>query len=210
MHLVDALDRFKTVFGKDVAELQQGPVAAAIRHGLEEADDTMQESHQLLLSNALPGAQVLGGALEELRAIRKSTEEQAILRFNASYKTLQYAMKRAREVGDALTEPRLFDLRRARKVSAELAPVLEAEPDLPDTVPTRLTQLADALAKETFFKQLPEIDQHAKAIETEHAKRHAQALAERTTAYQNALDTLRSTPGWDVLDDTAHQRQIAD
>jgi hypothetical protein len=58
----------------------------------------------------------------------------------------------------------------------------------------RATTLDDLLARETFFKELPAIEQHATAMEREYARRFDEAPDARVTAYSKAHDELLKTP----------------
>jgi hypothetical protein len=60
--------------------------------------------------------------------------------------------------------------------------------------------LADLLARETFFRELPAIDQHTRAIESAHGALHDQVARERAETYSTALDKLRAIAGFEQLD----------
>lgn len=198
-NIVDAADHFKEVFGKEVSELEQGVVAHALREEIHRFDQGLQETFTTLVQHRLPGAELLRTALDQMRAIRAGKEEQAILSFNGSYKELKEAIKRGAELSQELNEPRLLDLTRARKAIDQLWPCLQEEPDLGDAVAEHAEQLRDCLGKETFFRQLAEIDQHTRALELENQRLHQEAASQRAEAYAAALNQLRSTPGWEAL-----------
>ena len=90
---------------------------------------------------------------------------------------VEEAIRRAAELDQALTEPRLEEIRRARRVLRDAWPFLDREPDVTDDLREKAASLEDILKKETFFKELQVIDQHAAALEAAFAKRHAAALA---------------------------------
>jgi hypothetical protein len=198
-NIVDAADHFKEVFGKEVSELEQGVVAHALREEIHRFDQGLQETFTTLVQHSLPGGEVLRTALDQMRAIRAGKEEQAILSFNASYKELKEAIKRGAELSQELNETRLVDLARARKAIDQLWPCLQEEPELADEVADHAEQLRDCLEKETFFRQLAGIDQHARALELEYQRLHAEASSQRAEAYGAALNQLRRTPGWEAL-----------
>jgi hypothetical protein len=52
------------------------------------------------------------------------------------------------------------------------------------------------MGKESFYRELAAIDQHAKALENAFQARLQQALDARFQAYQVALEQLHGTPGW--------------
>jgi hypothetical protein len=56
------------------------------------------------------------------------------------------------------------------------------------------------MARGTFFRELPAIDEHTRVLEKIYQQCYTEALAARTTAYQQAIDQLRTIPGWEDLD----------
>jgi hypothetical protein len=144
-----------------------------------------------------------------MKAILRGSDDNAIATFNASHRGIKDAIKRAVELEQALSEPRLHDLDRARKAQVHLWSFLSQEPDISDDLRARASSLEDQLARETFFKELPSIEQHTKAIETEYARRFDEALKARVAAYTKAFDTLIKTPGWSEIDED-QQRRLAE
>ena len=59
-------------------------------------------------------------------------------------------------------------------------PFLDGEPDLDLSVREAAEQLNDLLGRETFFRELAEIDRLRKALEVEYDRRFAGALAEES------------------------------
>lgn len=99
------------------------------------------------------------------------------------------------------------DIERARAAVARL-PVLLQEPDLDSVIAAKGDELKDLLSKETFFRDLPAIDQFATLIDTEFKRRFDAALDERVEIHLTATETLVKTPGWERLDD-AQRDEIA-
>ena len=206
--LVKASEAFADTFGSDVRELAQASIVAQLREEIDRATDRVSAALVTLSSNRLPGTGALDAGLEPMRSILRGSETAAITTFNASHRSIKDAIKRAAELADALTEPRLADLERARMALGRAWPVLAAEPDLSEELRASAAELTDTLARETFFRELPTIDQHASAIAAEHERRHAAALVARVAAYGTALDELHGTPGWADLSPDA-QASIA-
>lgn len=198
-HVIDASEHFKEVFGKEIVELEQIVVANAIRDEIHRHDEELNEIHTVLVQNQLPGAEILRSALDQMRSIRTGKEEHAILTFIAAYKDLKEAIKRGAELAQVLTEPRLHDLNSARRVLSEVWSFLKDEPDLADDIRDHAEKLRDLMAKESFFRDLPAIDQHTKVLDQEYNRLHSEALQARVSAYEDALKRLRSTPGWQQL-----------
>ena len=204
--VVDASEYFKEVFGREISELEQGVVANAIREEIHRHDEEIHEVHTTLVQRSLPGAEVLRTALDQMRSIRTGKEDHAILTFNASYRELKEAIKRGAELSQVLTETRIHDIGRARKALDVVWPFLKEEPDLTDDDRDHAEKLADLMAKESFFREIAAIDQHARALEHEHKRRHEEAARARAAAYENAAKKLRATPGWDQLGEDHHER----
>jgi hypothetical protein len=200
IEVVKAAESYKDTFGKDVAELTEGPVAREIRDQVERCEDAVREAHSLLASNALPGADVLGEALSQMSVIRRSSEGQIISTFNASHKNLKEAIKRAAELSQTLGPAQIEDIKRARIALSDRWSFLSAEPDITDEDRERAAQLEDILQRETFFRDMPELDQHTRALEQAFEARRTAAVEKRCAAYDEALSSLRGTPGWEQLD----------
>ena len=206
--LVDATKAFKEVFGKDIQEIEQIAIAKAIRKEVSRNEACVQDMRNTLVSNSLPGVDVLQDAADQIRAIRGGNEEQAILSFNSTYKEIKEAIKRASELKDGLTETALHDLKRARSALRSKWAFLQQESDIGEACTEHANTLADLLDKETFFRELPAIDQHTKALEDEYSKRYDAAVAQRADEYSKALTQLRSTQGFgDLTED--QQTEVA-
>jgi hypothetical protein len=168
-----------------------------------------------LRSAQLPGTDVIDGALNQMRAIRRGNEENAILSFNASHKNIKAAVKRGADLAAALTDSALNDIQKARSAAATL-PILVEEPDLDPAFVEKGALLDDLLKRETFFRELGPIAKTAAAIQGEYKRRYDAALDGRVKAYLDALEVLAKTPGWERLDDAQHDeisqqlRQCAD
>lgn len=204
--IVDAAEHFKDVFGREIQELEQNAVAAAIREEVSRYEVELQEIHTMLVRHTLPGVEVLRAALDQMRAIRSGREDTAIRTFNAAYNELKEAIKRSAELAKVLTETRLHDISRARKALDVIWPFLTEEPDLADGDREHAEKLEDLMARETFFRELAAIDQHARALEQSHKHRHQAAAEARAEAYEEALNRLKATPGWEQLDEDQRRR----
>lgn len=207
-NIVDASEYFKEVFGREISELEQGVVANAIREEINRHDEELHEVHTTLMQHGLPGADVVRMALDQMRSIRSGKEDHAILTFNSAYKELKEAIKRGAELSQGLTETRLHDIGRARKALDVVWPFLKEEPNLTDEDREHAEKLEDLMARETFFRELAAIEQHARALEQEHKRRHQEAVEARAAAYEEAGKKLKATPGWEQLGED-QQRRVA-
>ena len=77
-----------------------------------------------------------------------------------------------------------------------------------DELRAKAAALEDLLARESFHKELPAIEQHTKAIEVDYDKRFDEALSARVAAYTKAFEHLVKTPGWGEVDED-QQRRLA-
>ncbi len=144
-----------------------------------------------------------------MKAILRGSEDNAIATFNASHRSIKDAIKRAVELDQALSEPRLRDLDRAREALKTAWPFLRNEPDVSEDLRAKAAELEDLLARETFYRELPTIEQHASAIEAEYERRFDEALEARIAAYTQAFDRLAQTPGWEGIDKDQQQKLAA-
>lgn len=207
--LVKASEAFKDTFGSEVKELNTGAIVAELRKQVARHEDTVASALGTLAAHRLPGGAVLDGAIGQMKAILRGSEDNAIATFNTSHRAIKDAIKRAVELDQVLNEPRLHDLERARKAQASLWSFLSQEADISDDLRTRATKLEDLLQRETFFKELPTIELHTKALEAEYQERFDEALDARVATYTKAFDKLVQTPGWTEIDED-QQRRLAE
>ena len=207
--LVNASEAFRDTFGSEVRELNAGAIVAELRKEISRHEDPVASAHGQLIAFRLPGAAVLEGAIGQMKAVLRGSEDNAIATFNASHRSIKDAIKRATELDQALSEPRLRDLDRARDALKTAWPFLSGEADVRDDFRAKATELEDLLARETFYRELPAIDQHASAIDAEYARRFDEALEARIAAYTQALERLAHTPGWDGVDQDQQQKLAA-
>lgn len=207
--LVKASEAFKDTFGSEVKELNAGAIVAELRKEVARNEDTVASALGTLTAHRLPGFAVLDGAIGQMKAILRGSEDNAIATFNTSHRAIKDAIKRAALLEQVLSDPCLHDLERARKAQSGLWSFLSQEADIADDLRTRATELDDLLQRETFFKELPAIEQHTKALEVEYQRRFDEALDARVAAYTKAEAVLVKTPGWTELDED-QQRRLAE
>lgn len=199
--IVLAAAHYQKVFGKVAKELALGPVVFEIRAALVENEEALQDARKPLMTRQLPGAAVLDAALDQARTILRAAEDDAIALFNASHQTIKDGIRRAAELSQALSPTALTNLNSARMVLTQLWPALERDGGVTQDVADAAEQLADALQRETFYRDLTDIDLWASVIAREHGRRFMDALAQKVAAYAAAIAQLKDEPGWADLDD---------
>jgi hypothetical protein len=206
--LVKASEAFRDTFGTEVRELNAGAIVHELRKEVARHEDTVSSALGQLKSHRLPGDGALDGAIGQMKAILRGSEDNAIATFNASHRSIKDAIKRAAELEHTLTPPRLRDLERARQTLRTAWPFLSQESDVSDELREKAEQLEDLLARENFYKELPVIEQNTRAIEAEYDKRFDEALATRIKVYADAHDRLEKTPGWKEIDEDQQRRLL--
>ena len=197
--LVKASEAFRDTFGTEVRELNAGAIVSALRMEVARHEDTVASALGQLAAHRLPGGAVLEGGLGQMKAILRGSEDNALATFNASHRSIKDAIKRATELQQALSDPRLRDLARARSVLEMDWPFLIQEPDIDQALRDRALELTDLLARETFYRDLPAIEQNAAVLGEEYERRYRTALDARVAAYGEAHDELVKTPAWPQL-----------
>ena len=197
--LVKASEAFRDTFGTEVREINAGAIVSELRKEIARREDAVASAHDRLIEHRLPGASVLEGAIGQMKAILRGSEDNAIATFNSSHRSIKEGIKRAVEIDQALSIPRLHDLARAREALSVAWPFLRDQPDVSEDLQSKATTLQDLLARETFYRELSVIDQYASAVEAEYKRRYDLALDARIGTYAKALDQLVQTPGWEDI-----------
>ena len=144
-----------------------------------------------------------------MKAILRGSEDNAIATFNASHRAIKDAIKRAVELEQALTEPRLRDLERARQALGTAWPFLRQEADITD----------DLRAQRDGARRPPrarDLLQGAAVDRAAHARQSRPSTSGATTRRSTRasrptprrFDKLVKTPGWTDIDED-QQRQLA-
>jgi hypothetical protein len=141
-----------------------------------------------------------------MKVILRGSEDNALATFNSSHRSIKDAIKRASDLEKSLNAPCLVDLERARQALGTAWPFLRQEADVSDELRAKAAALEDLLARETFFKELPSIEQHATALEVDYERRFEEAIAARIAAYTKAFDRLVKTHGWSDVGEDQQRR----
>jgi hypothetical protein len=199
VEIAKAAEHFKTTFGTAVKELALPPVVAEIRAAISENQDDLQTARDQLVLHGLPGTAVLEDALAQAKAIQRSTEDTVVAEFNASHQTIKEGIRRAAEIERALTPAALTAMEAAYLTLLTQWQALDAEPDVERAIWDAAEQLTDAVKRETFFRDLADIENWTSIIRVEYDRRFQEALAEKVTVYHGALAQLLDEPGWSDL-----------
>lgn len=204
--VVKAAEGFKSTFGEDVKELTQDEVAKAIRTHSRSRQKDLLEVQAMLQQNQLPGADFFTAGISQMEQISAADEEETILSFASSYAELKDALARAADIQSTIAEPQLQILNRAQRVLNHHWPFLAQESQTTDEDRECAEKLSDLMQKETFFKDLPNIDQHAGRLEGLYDAAFETAVQARSECYEAAVEHLTTTAGWDTLNEDVQQR----
>ena len=199
VEIARAAEHFKSTFGATVKELALAPVVAEIRAALAKSQDDLQTARDQLVLHGLPGTAVLEDALAQAKAIQRSIENTAITEFNASHQTIKEGIRRAAEIDRALTPTALSVMEAAFLTLLTQWRTLDSEPDVEPAIGDAAEKLTDAVKRETFFRDLADIQNWTSIIRAEYDRRFEEALAEKVRVYCNALAQLIDEPGWSDL-----------
>ena len=206
--LVKASEAFRDTFGSEVRELNTGAIVAELRKEVARHEDTVVSAQGQLTAHRLPGGGVLEGAIGQMKAILRGSEDNAIATFNASHRSIKDAIKRAVELEQALSEPRLRDLERARQALGTRGPSSARRRTSPTTFAQRRRPSTTSSRARRSIGSCRRSSNTREAIEAEYERRYDEALEARVGAYTKAFDQLVKTPGWTDIDEE-QQRKLA-
>ncbi|MDA1054490.1 MAG: BREX system P-loop protein BrxC [Planctomycetota bacterium] len=204
--IVKAAEAFKSTFGEEIKSLNQDEVAKAIREKSIGRQRDLREVLTMLERHRLPGAELFSSAISQMEQISTASEEDTILSFAGGHAELKDALSRAASIQSDVAEPQLRTLDRAQYVLQHHWPFLVREASTTDEFQQDAARLGDLMQKETFYKELPSIDQHTGRLEQLYDAAFQAAVESRTECYAVAVDQLKSTAGWEQLQEDVQQR----
>src|SRR4029078_11318573 len=84
--LVKASEAFRDTFGSEVRELNAAAIVAELRKEVAHNEDAVASALSTLTTHRLRGCRALEGALSQMKAILRGSEDNAIATFNASHR----------------------------------------------------------------------------------------------------------------------------
>jgi len=205
--IVKAAQAFKNTFGEEIKNLtNQDEVATAIRKKSISSQHELREVMSMLQRNHLPGNDLFVSAISQLEQMSTSGEEEIILSFAGGHAKLKDALLRAADINKSVGATQLLSLERARTAMHQYWPFLSSEQSSTDEDRGIAEELQDLLHKETFYKELPRIDQCAARIKKLYKEAFDSAVGDRAAKYTAAVAQLKSIQGCDQLDEERQQR----
>ncbi|WP_306222344.1 BREX system P-loop protein BrxC [Bosea beijingensis] len=208
VEIAHAAENFKSTFGEVIKELSETVVAKAIQAAITQSEDKVVGVLGRLRESSLPGREKIEQAADQMKAIRRGSETNAILDFNASHAAIREAIQHAGEVDKVLDDARVSMLARARESLRVRWPLLVHEADLGEELAGKGDTLQDLMERETFYRELHRIEQISAEIDGEYRKRYDQALDGRVKAYVAAIERLAHRAEWPRLSE-AQQDEVA-
>ncbi|WP_425395411.1 BREX system P-loop protein BrxC [Aeoliella sp.] len=203
--IVKAGSAYEDTFGEKIASLTQDEVAKAIREKAIACQRNLRGVLATLERNQLPGCELFATAISQMEQIVSANEEETILSFAGGHAKLKDAISRAADISKSIGEPQLQSLSRAQTALRRYWPFLVDEESTTDEHRSCAEELADLLERETFYRELPKMDQAASKLCKLYEAVFEATAKSRAECYTSAVDQLKGTPGWEQLDE---ERQV--
>ncbi len=207
--IVKAGSAFEQTFGEKIGSLTQEEVARAIREKAISCQRDLRTVHSMLDRHHLPGGELFTTSISQMEEISAANEEETILSFAGGHAKLKDALSRAADISKTIAEPQLHILSLAQTVQSHHWPFLANEPSTSDQDRQKAEELADLMQRETFYRELPKIDQASNHLEKLYRAAFTGAVQERCESYVVAGEQLKATAGWDQLEE-GQQNRIAE
>lgn len=206
--LVDASVHFEHLFGRAVPELEAGVISRELRTEMAPLAERLRRMVSKLSSERLPGMEPLQAAQAVASELQSASDVQAVRAFNTGHKALEHGLDRLRHLEEHLHEAALEQLRVARRAVDTEWPALNADGHSDGSLQDAVDAVAEILAKETFYNELPALATATAQVHEAYAARLAEAAVERANAYRSALERLQATGAWAELEGSV-QEEIA-
>lgn len=207
--IVKAGTAYELTFGEKIASLTQDEVANAIREKAIACQRDLRIVHSMLERHHLPGGELFASAVSQLEQMSSANEEETILSFAGGHAKIKDAISRAADINKTVAEPQLQILDNARQTLGREWPFLLTEESTQEDDRKCAEDLEDLLGRETFYREIPKIDQLSHRLSNLYQAAFRAAVTARSECYSQAVDQLKATPGWEQLDEE-RQAKIAD
>lgn len=192
--LKKAVEAYEALTGHTV-DMEKNAIGAEIKRWARDEREAVVPIAARLESNALPGLDDVNDYQESLERIRGGTAEECVALLAGEGATLRTQCDRVRSLGKATDGETLQLIRAARRAVRGMAPVLrEKEGEVVEEAPLRAL-----LAAPDFYQSLWDIKDKTKAIADRYAALYWSAHADRTAAYEAAIQELKGRPEWAEL-----------
>ncbi len=204
-----AAEHYRATFGDEIRELNEPVVAKTIRDAVTKSEDVVLRVLARLNGSSLPGKDSIEQAADQMKAIQRGSDANAILGFNAGHLAIRDAIQRSAEIDKALTDPQIAMLTAARDVQRYRWPLLVEEADLDASFEGKGDVLKDLMERESFYRELHRIELISGEIAAEYTRRYEKALDRRVAVYIDAVDRLTKRSEWPRLN-IDQQQAISD
>jgi len=195
---------FTKLYGHE-APLEEGGLAKVIRDAVRAERDKLVPLSVKLRTLHLPGAQKVEELTATLKGIADSNSEDAIKTFALESPSLLDWLEKTRVMNEALTDEAMSLIVRARRMVVSIWPSMWSR--LPDDHELGKTaeRVNSTLQVESWPERLAGLTQDVVALEEAYTGMYREIWGKRAAACEEAVDEVRSFPGFDGLPDLTQE-----
>jgi len=201
--LKKAHETFTRLYGRE-ARLEEGSLADAIRDAVRAERERLLPLYSDLRASQLPGASKVEELANTLKGICESNSEDAIKTFAQLGPDLLDGLETVRVIGEALNQEAIELFDRARRMIG-LWPSMRERLTDDNELQQAVDRVRATLEAESWADRLPDLARDVHALEEAYTRIYRESWAKRATAYQDALDEVRSLAGFEGLPDLTQE-----
>jgi hypothetical protein len=196
--LVNAARRYEALTGEEV-DVEESSIAQAFQRLARAELEALLPVEAVVRAHRIPLTDVLREYHTTLEAVLNSASDDCVNMLAGEGSSFQELRDRIAAIRKATDEKGLARLQRMRTAAERLWPLLQAEGqdgDLGDHAQLLRARLEDG----TYYQPSPEMDAALAQIETAYHSLYQARHAERSTAYAEAVDSVKGQPNWSLVE----------
>jgi hypothetical protein len=202
--LTTAVQRLEELTGEEV-DIEEGAIAAAFQKLADEERQAVLPVIATAQAYRLPVQETLTEYRQTLDNILGSPSDDCVRILAGEGKSFRASRDQVRGIQGALDSSGLAILEAARQAVTQMAPALRQRSPTADAVATQAARLQERLRDETFYEFMDAIKSDTAALESAYWAEYERLHEKRSESYELAIDEVRGTEAWLLLDQAAEQ-----
>ncbi len=197
--LTRAVEMFEAIVGKTV-DVDKNAIASALKQFAEMEMRELLPVEERIRANGLPGLDRFEKVKEVLMQARRGTAEECVGILAGEGKSLKDSLDDIHNIREAMDDGTIEAIKGARTVLREMWPTVREQLEGDDGIDKIAEDLESILDSDDIYDRLGDMKKLSAEISRRYREVYSDLHNSRRDAYQTAIEEIRSTPEWPMVD----------